>query len=77
MKTTILLLALTSCAATERHVIKRCPTTQASLVDFALAGTALALGTLAYGNGEYARTVVLVGVGGAIGLSSNLAECRR
>ncbi len=77
IKTLTLVLALTSCAASQRHILKTCPTLQASLFDFVATGVALAASTATYSSEQYGRTAVLVGIGGGIALSSNLSECRR
>lgn len=79
MKKTAILLALylAACAPTQRYAMKRCPTVYASLVDFTITGVALALSTVAYSNGENARTVALAGGGMGLALASNISECRR
>lgn len=79
MKRLALLLALSSvaCAPTQRYALRRCPTVYASLVDFTISLTAFAIGALKYNRGETGIALGYVGAGGAVALSSNIAECRR
>ena len=73
----LLSLALASCAPTQRYAMKRCPTVYASLVDFTISATALALSALAYNAQQYGRAAANAGVGMGVALAANVAECRR
>lgn len=76
MRTVLLILALASCALTERHVIKRCPSTQAALWDYTISATALVLAALAHRNEEYLRAGTLGTAAGGLIVGSALSECR-
>ena len=60
-----------------RTVIARCPTVYASLVDFTLTATTLALAVLKYNRGQTGASMAYAGVGMSIALGSNIAECKR
>lgn len=81
MKRIALLLALattsTACAPTIRYGFKRCPTVYASLADFTLTATMLAISVLKYNRGDKAVGLGYAGVGMTIALASNIAECKR
>ncbi len=77
LRSLALVAALSSCAITQRHVFKRCPTLPAQFVDFAASGVLIGLSVFAWNSGQEIRTLEYVTGGMAIALSSNLSECRR
>ncbi len=81
MKTFAVALVLAACAPacapTQRYVLRRCPSMQASLGDFTVTALMLAKSALAINAGHEARAYTYAGIGMSVALASNFSECPR
>jgi hypothetical protein len=72
-----LVLALaSSCSPVYRAATGRCPTLATQAIDFVIAGAGLAVAADRYTAGESVVSAASFGGGMAVGLASNMSECR-